>query len=289
MRSRRPRTSDGGSACRASTPSPPSRRRRGASAFSVVNRDERDEAPCAIRIDGCGVKRVRRAVLSAEGVDRANTRGRSRGGARHVVEHELSARPREESFAPAFLHAARLRPVSPGRASRGGGKEIAVGEMLRIHAPGDVRFDTYESRRSGPPRCASRPCTPGISAGTELTHYRGTNPTAGKTWDADRRLFVPVPDPAYYPEGDGVRGGRGGERDRQRGAPRAEGDLVFGTCSTARVSSWRSRRRRRTGSRRPRADPGDLLADRSIALNGVLDAGIRLGDGSPCSASAPWA
>ena len=67
---------------------------------SVVNRDERDEVPCGIRIDGCGVKRVRRAVLSAEGVDRANTAADP--GAVHVTwsEHELSGSPCEESFAP---------------------------------------------------------------------------------------------------------------------------------------------------------------------------------------------
>jgi 2-desacetyl-2-hydroxyethyl bacteriochlorophyllide A dehydrogenase len=39
----------------------------------------------------------------------------------------------------------------------------------------------------------------GISAGTELTAYRGTNPYLTKTWDAERRLFLPG-DPSFeYP------------------------------------------------------------------------------------------
>jgi alpha-L-arabinofuranosidase len=67
---------------------------------SVVNRDERDEASCGIRIDGCGVKRVRRAVLSAESVDRANTAADPEAVRVTWSEHELSGSPREECFAP---------------------------------------------------------------------------------------------------------------------------------------------------------------------------------------------
>lgn len=39
----------------------------------------------------------------------------------------------------------------------------------------------------------------GISAGTELTAYRGTNPYLTSTWDADRRLFVPGEPSFGYP------------------------------------------------------------------------------------------
>src|SRR3954454_2491203 len=42
----------------------------------------------------------------------------------------------------------------------------------------------------------------GISAGTELTAYRGSNPYLTSTWDADRRLFVEgVPTFGYPIEG----------------------------------------------------------------------------------------
>ncbi|MFB4349920.1 zinc-binding alcohol dehydrogenase [Microbacterium sp. CR_7] len=39
----------------------------------------------------------------------------------------------------------------------------------------------------------------GISAGTELTAYRGTNPYLTSTWDVDRRLFVPGEPTFAYP------------------------------------------------------------------------------------------
>ncbi|GAB1510995.1 zinc-binding alcohol dehydrogenase [Actinophytocola sp. KF-1] len=39
----------------------------------------------------------------------------------------------------------------------------------------------------------------GISAGTELTAYRGTNPYLNRTWDEERRLFVPGDATAPYP------------------------------------------------------------------------------------------
>ena len=73
--------------------------------------------------------------------------------------------------------------MSPGRASRGAEREITVGEMLRIHAPGDVRFDRYDEPALGATEVRIATLYSGISAGTELTHYRGTNPYRGKTWD----------------------------------------------------------------------------------------------------------
>ena len=50
--------------------------------------------------------------------------------------------------------------------------------------PGSVRIETWYS---------------GISAGTELTAYRGTNPYLTSTWDAERRLFVPGEPSFGYP------------------------------------------------------------------------------------------
>ena len=50
--------------------------------------------------------------------------------------------------------------------------------------PGSVRIATWYS---------------GISAGTELTAYRGTNPYLTSTWDTERRLFVPGEPSFGYP------------------------------------------------------------------------------------------
>jgi hypothetical protein len=57
-------------------------------------------------------------------------------------------------------------------------------EPVKPVSPGTVRVRTWYS---------------GISAGTELTAYRGTNPYLTKNWDSDRRLFVEG-DPTFaYP------------------------------------------------------------------------------------------
>jgi 2-desacetyl-2-hydroxyethyl bacteriochlorophyllide A dehydrogenase len=61
-------------------------------------------------------------------------------------------------------------------------------ELVEIAAqpltPGSVRIATWYS---------------GISAGTELTAYRGTNPYLTSTWDSERRLFVPGEPSFGYP------------------------------------------------------------------------------------------
>lgn len=61
-------------------------------------------------------------------------------------------------------------------------------ELVEIEAqpltPGSVRIATWYS---------------GISAGTELTAFRGTNPYLTSTWDAERRLFVPGEPSFGYP------------------------------------------------------------------------------------------
>ncbi len=80
-----------------------------------------------------------------------------------------------------------------------------MGEILRIHAPGEIRFDAYDEPALGPTEVRIATLYTGISAGTELTHYRGTNPYRAKAWDPARRLFVPKPDPAYYPRAPATR------------------------------------------------------------------------------------
>ncbi|MCI4061140.1 zinc-binding alcohol dehydrogenase [Micromonospora sp. R77] len=44
-----------------------------------------------------------------------------------------------------------------------------------------------------------RTCYSGISAGTELTLYRGSNPRLTKQWDDATRMFVPRQNPTPYP------------------------------------------------------------------------------------------
>ena len=81
--------------------------------------------------------------------------------------------------------------------------------------PGSVRVRTWYS---------------GISAGTELTAYRGSNPYLTGTWDAERRLFVAGRADLRLPgRGLGLLRGRRGRRGRPTTwtAPRV-GDVVHG-------------------------------------------------------------
>lgn len=131
--------------------------------------------------------------------------------------------------------------------------------------PGSVRVATWYS---------------GISAGTELTAYRGTNPYLTSTWDFERRLFVPGRPSVGYPvQGWGYSEvGQVVEVADGVGAP-AVGDVVHGI--------W--------GHRSDAVLPASALAGRvlpdgtnpllgtfarvgAIALNAVLAADVHLGE-----------
>ncbi len=139
--------------------------------------------------------------------------------------------------------------------------EIAPAPLV----PGGVRVATWYS---------------GISAGTELTAYRGTNPYLTSTWDPARRIFVPGEPSFAYP----VRGWGYSEvgqvvevADGVDGV--AVGDVVHGI--------W--------GHRSDAVLPAAVVAGRmlppgadailgtfarvgAIALNAVLAADVRLGE-----------
>lgn len=130
---------------------------------------------------------------------------------------------------------------------------------------GDVRVATWYS---------------GISAGTELTAYRGTNPYLTSTWDAEQRLFVPgTPSFGYPVVGWGYSEvGRVVEVAEDVELPRV-GDLVHGIWGhrsdavlPASSLAWRVLP--------PHADPllGTFARVGSIALNAVLAADVRLGE-----------
>jgi 2-desacetyl-2-hydroxyethyl bacteriochlorophyllide A dehydrogenase len=120
----------------------------------------------------------------------------------------------------------------------------------------------------------------GISAGTELTAYRGTNPYLSSRWDGERRLFVPGEPSFAYP----VRGwgysevGQVVEVADDVTSPKP-GDVVHGiwghrseTVLPAADLAWRVL---------PEGlDPvlGTFARVGSIALNAVLAADARLGE-----------
>lgn len=120
----------------------------------------------------------------------------------------------------------------------------------------------------------------GISAGTELTAYRGSNPYLNSEWDADRRLFVPGDSTHSYPldgwgyEEVGTIAEVGSEVD-----PGLRGRLVWGAwghrSSAVRPAAWAAERLLPEGQE-PVA--GIFAKIGAIALNAILDADIHVGE-----------
>ena len=120
----------------------------------------------------------------------------------------------------------------------------------------------------------------GISAGTELTAYRGTNPYLNKHWNEGLRLFVdgstsfeyPVSGWGYEEVGEVVELGSDVEDV-------AVGDVVWGTWGHRSETTQKAVR---AAERKlaPGADPriGVFSQIGAIALNVVLDADIHIGE-----------
>lgn len=142
-----------------------------------------------------------------------------------------------------------------------------VREVRRELAPHEVRVRTLYS---------------GVSAGTEMTAYRGTNPYLHKRWDASSRLFVldPEREGASYPvvgwgyEEVGEVVEVGGDS-----ADVALGSIVYGTWGHRTETVMEATRARRR-LLAPGVDHlyGVFSQLGAIALNGVLDGALRLGE-----------
>jgi 2-desacetyl-2-hydroxyethyl bacteriochlorophyllide A dehydrogenase len=156
-----------------------------------------------------------------------------------------------------------------------------VPTLLTVPAPREIRLESVPSEPPGPGQVRLATLYSGISAGTELATYRGSNPYLHKRWDAEQRLFqasdtpslpYPVRTMGYEEVGRVVELGPGVVMP-------AVGDLVYGTWGhrTEAVvdAAWAAARRLPDG-----LDPllGIFSHIGSVALNGVHDAAIRIGD-----------
>ena len=65
-----------------------------------------------------------------------------------------------------------------------------MGQVVTFEGPKKVGIREYEERPLQPDEVRLRTLYSGISAGTELTAYRGSNPYLSKRWDDERRLFL---------------------------------------------------------------------------------------------------
>ena len=152
--------------------------------------------------------------------------------------------------------------------------------VVQVPAPYAVQLVDAPVQPLRPGHFRVRTWFSGISAGTELTAYRGTNPYLTKSWDQDRRLFVQG-DPTFaYPivgwgysevgevveVADDVRGVRPGTIVAGIWGHRSEGVIAEAAASWLDLPEG--------------LDPIDGIFARvgAIALNTVLTAEARLGE-----------
>jgi 2-desacetyl-2-hydroxyethyl bacteriochlorophyllide A dehydrogenase len=151
---------------------------------------------------------------------------------------------------------------------------------VELVAPRDVRIHEYPTPEPGVGEIRVRTLYSGISAGTELAMYRGTNPYLEKQWDADAALFLPGQSTFHYPVG--VWGySEVGEIDAlgERVTDLEVGEVVWGT--------WCHRSHAVLPAGRlvghvlpPGLDPIVGTFDRvgAVALNAVLASGACVGE-----------
>lgn len=155
-----------------------------------------------------------------------------------------------------------------------------MGRLVRFTSPRKAEVVDFEDQPAGPGEVRLQTLYSGISAGTELTAYRGSNPYLSSEWDTERRLFVPGESTHAYPldgwgyedvgrveaVGDGVDEG-------------LVGQLVWGAwghrSSVVRPVDWAQDRLLPGGST---AITGIFAKIGAIALNAILDADVHVGE-----------
>jgi threonine dehydrogenase-like Zn-dependent dehydrogenase len=155
-----------------------------------------------------------------------------------------------------------------------------LGRVVTFEGPRKVGIREYEERPLQPDEVRLRTLYSGISAGTELTAYRGSNPYLSKQWDEGRRLFLEGDVSLQHPiEGWGYE--EVGEV-AEVGSDVTEvqlGEVVWGTwghkSTTVVREDWAAQRRLSPG-----VDPmlGIFSRIGAIALNAVLDADVHVGE-----------
>ena len=156
-----------------------------------------------------------------------------------------------------------------------------MSKMVVFSQPKTVRIDEVDDLQLGARQVRVRTLYSGISAGTELTAYRGSNPYLHKRWDAKSRLFLEEETPSqpypltgwgYEEVGEVIE--TGSEVTQVR-----VGQVVYGTWGhrTQAVieEDFAAKRIKPEG-----LDP--ILAIYShigpIAMNAILDANIHIGE-----------
>lgn len=157
-----------------------------------------------------------------------------------------------------------------------------MGKVVTFLGPKKVGITEYEDAGLKPNEVRLQTLYSGISAGTELTHYRGSNVYLHKFWKETDRLFLaeegstsktyPIYGSGYEECGKVIELGEAVEKVKI-------GDIVYGTWQhrTHHIVSedYAAHRLLPAG-----LDPilGIFSQMTAIAYNGILDAAIRLGE-----------
>ncbi|HEY9075548.1 MAG TPA: zinc-binding alcohol dehydrogenase [Anaerolineaceae bacterium] len=153
--------------------------------------------------------------------------------------------------------------------------------QLVLNAPRVLSFEETEDQPLKAGEVRVRTLFSGISAGTELTFYRGSNVYIHKRWDEARRLFIPgtgssleypIRNLGYEEVGEVIETGVDA-RDIPLGT------RIYGTWNhrtTAILPADIARQRQMPEGAEPIT--GIFSHIGAVALNGVHDAQIRLGD-----------
>jgi threonine dehydrogenase-like Zn-dependent dehydrogenase len=152
--------------------------------------------------------------------------------------------------------------------------------VVTFEGPRVVGVREYEDPALGPREIRLRTLYSGISAGTEMTAYRGSNPYLAKRWEPGRRLFVEGETSLEYPvEGWGYEE-VGEVAEVGLGVTKVgPGEVVYGTWGhrSTRVvdEDWAAARTLPSG-----VDPvvGVFSRIGAISLNAVLDADVHVGE-----------
>lgn len=155
-----------------------------------------------------------------------------------------------------------------------------MGSMVSFTAPRIAEVVVEEPQPLADTEVRIRTLFSGISAGTELTAYRGSNPYLNKKWDEDDRLFVDGSTSFEYPvNGWGYE--EVGEVAEVGSSVTAVhvGDRIWGTWGH-RSETIQTEARAAARILPPSADPriGIFSHIGAIAMNVILDADIHVGE-----------
>ena len=155
-----------------------------------------------------------------------------------------------------------------------------MGSMVSFTSPRTAEVVDEAPRALGDTEVRIRTLFSGISAGTELTAYRGSNPYLNKWWDEDERLFKDGQTSFEYPV-DGWGYEEVGEVSEVGASVQAVqvGDRIWGTWGH-RTETIQQEARAAARILPADADPriGIFSQIGAIALNVILDADIHVGE-----------